>query len=859
MIDDDKIDIISIVKQTSCSNSPATGCKVCQRLPGIPILPIRYTTCRIDDYKSIPSIPYDITKSLATISLDTYIDKDGSLKTGKPINKYILKKLRKGYLYIYDEIYNGQWQCFGVYSTGELVPFAITTPPALKNLNDFYCNSNTVRTERNFFTIPFGTERYIYVAYVEYPWSPEHMDKLTKDVSLRKQAMQSLLIGPEIKSCVDKNKNVFKLNSIIPYLTEPFSPTTSSSNKTIYNNIIKDEKQLSTANSYDIYKAANTINNKSSASLIIDPYGLSIIIEDEIGIIEQLQITKNDLYNHFKEKVTERDGENGLRDLCWLQAVQQLEHGIKTSFDNKIKDIKKNISSEHLKIYQQENLKTIAKLEIEARHLDTTQLKQYNGFPIEELEGYEDINNWDPRATDVQQKNYEIINLSQQSYDTLTQYKRYYHQSKRQELENYFLPLFEKVEIEKIQLDADYCFWLKYGLIKALKRHDQTNIQYSIGAVDIISRLLDNGTIISKNSENLWSWLFEDSQSNGSSVLIRGCLLNNYDLLNQYSIECQQTPLWNVDLLKAKHWYDIIKKGQKLYEKKADIFKKEFVSPIKGWQAGWDDFKKPYRLLQKASTTARIALWNKSYAQAYSTAIKPTISEIELALANRTLLLAGVIDAGMENDPFTQHLFGMKKLVIRADALYEAIERNAKSARKVVPNAVKEAFHPSAYKTSASEGNFPTSKITDKNLVYFWTATDFPVATPSKEKIERAKMEATVIADNITQEDIEAAEQEIIKEQEKVANSLTAGKIYVTAGNLLMSSYSLLSAISDLSHNPSSIEKLWKTLGSFVGLCQSYNDIMSNYYAYKSNKVIEKEEKIFLLKLQLIINLQAIF
>lgn len=205
--------------------------------------------------------------------------------------------------------------------------------------------------------------------------------------------------------------------------------------------------------------------------------------------------------------------------------------------------------------------------------------------------------------------------------------------------------------------------------------------------------------------------------------------------------------------------------------------------------------------------------------------------------------MAGVVDAAMEGAPVTQHLFGMKKSVIRSEVLYDIINKNAKLARMNIPDTLKEAYHPWSFKTSEASGNFPISKMSDKNVVSFWTPTTFSEYFPSTERLQQAKAEARDIAEKLTADELTAAERDIIAEQEKTAQSLTSGKIYVTAGNLAMSGFSLLMAIQDLSHDPSSIEKLWKTMGSFVGLAQAYCEGKSLYMANQATQAIEHEIK----------------
>ena len=122
-------DIKSSIQQKSCSNVFALGCKACMRLSGIPIFPVRYSACSIDGNGPIPKLPDDIISAFTSITLDQYIDNEGTIKKGSPFNRYILRKLRKGYMYIYDEIYGGQWQCFGIYPSGELIAFAPEAPP----------------------------------------------------------------------------------------------------------------------------------------------------------------------------------------------------------------------------------------------------------------------------------------------------------------------------------------------------------------------------------------------------------------------------------------------------------------------------------------------------------------------------------------------------------------------------------------------------------------------------------------------------------------------------------------------------------------------------------------------------------
>lgn len=807
------------VERKSCSNAPISGCKICHK-KGIPIFPVRYTVCMIEGHEEIPILPDDLIKSLTTIRLDQALSDEGNLLNTQPLSRYILKKLRKGYLYIYDEIYNGQWQCMGIMPGGELLPFPPAHPIPPEEISAFTCKNTDTTTEHlaSLLTIPVSnTSRKIYIAFTEYPWSIEQIDHMKKNKGLISKYMQEFIIDKTDEECIHKNNGLIKSpDNIVKYLPEYNSYVSSlASQDLIYspeglNNIYEDE-----LNKAFIKTSLSPKNHK----------GLMLIVNDEIAIIKQLKEYRHLIQNNLEKSILERGGEQGVREYYWLKTVQLLEESLKKQFNNNMLNvenkIKKEYSEEEYSLYEKDS-------------------KEYTKMVINSTSSNIPSSLFHDSSNEIRNLYREIRNIKSLKQQTINEFNRYYSLEQRKNLEKNFNPIIEDIIKKNTQLDADYCKWVRFGLLPALDRHDQENLEHSMYAVSIIASILDDGSILSNNSRWLWSWLHENSQKDCNSILNRGILLNHKnsrkaygEILEQDSEEANKldkAPIPPLNTLKLKQWYDIIKKGQKLSEKYKDITNKEL-----SWKAGWSDFRKPYDQLRNASATSRTALWQKNYSEALSWIITGRKMEGELTHSIRQLQISGMVEAALSNQPPDDYMLKATKYNVQSQILYSIIEINYEHITNTTPGVLNNIYSHGSFKTGNTEythnagGNFIIKNAYSPNQIKIWAAhiNDY------SEKVEDNLL-ARFIANELSSNEILKYEKVILDEQKKVAESWSNGKKFVISANMLMAGYSLITTFEDLKKHPENMEKWWKATGSFIGFTQSVCDYFSNSLASSS-------------------------
>ncbi len=131
--------------QGETSGTENGQCEFCER-KGLPILPVRYAVCqRNDRNRPVPELPEERIREFTDIGLDKAWDENGQHirtvddevrpwitdSTSSQVNKYILRQLRQGYLYFYDQdnpdgMY---WYAYAITSDGKYYQFPVAQPP----------------------------------------------------------------------------------------------------------------------------------------------------------------------------------------------------------------------------------------------------------------------------------------------------------------------------------------------------------------------------------------------------------------------------------------------------------------------------------------------------------------------------------------------------------------------------------------------------------------------------------------------------------------------------------------------------------------------------------------------------------
>ncbi|MBZ9556826.1 hypothetical protein KGQ96_01935, partial [Halomonas coralii] len=316
-------------------------CAFCER-KGLPILPVRYAVCERNDRNSgIPELPESRIREFTDIMLDqslevgeekpvansrmvpSSVEKVVSGSSDNQVNKYILRQLRQGYLYLYDQdnpegMY---WYAYAITADGKYYQFPVLNPKPLDKI-EFSCkNKPNDALNASLITLPNPDKsRILYYAFTEHAWPPEHIQMVGGDRAWRDTHMQKV----DIKAWVNGDAQAFaygtnELGWVAEYsdgaddLSEQF--WSSGPQRKLF-----DREQLKNAMDLRLDHAASRYQGK----------GLILAVKDEAGIIDELNA-----YRHQALAATEdffKDSDTRRRKLLCKQAIDAFQKNFARSY-----------------------------------------------------------------------------------------------------------------------------------------------------------------------------------------------------------------------------------------------------------------------------------------------------------------------------------------------------------------------------------------------------------------------------------------------------------------------------------------------------------------------------------------------
>lgn len=583
------------VAGSETSGSEQGDCDYCQRR-GLPIFPVRYAVCqRTDANEGIPELSDDRISAFTDIKLDQTLD-DGETNTrvvpavvkeriphstSSQVNKYILRQLRSGYLYLFDKdntdgIY---WHGFAITSDGKYYKFPVKQPPSLNKIS-FPCalsedeqqegeeevqRKTSEAMHASMVTIPEPSKSGdVYYAYTEFAWPEDFLDEVEQkilsgdawcDKYLQRFNVPSWDNGSDQTHAfsIDEFKNIAEFSDGAEGVKSHF---------------------LTSGDSRELYSRED-IQGAMGSSARYEGRGLILAVNDEIGIIHELNAYRHEALASIddffdpKEGVNkEKVGEERRRIMLCKQAIEAFQENFERSYKLSEQSEKKDAVSEK----REEKQKYIDDNESEISFTSKSRYarrKRIN-YSIHLARLDDEIVQAENDLDDYNKGNAKIEEQKKQAQIDLAKAEKEYAESiatdgpsgsiktsmlygrigrLKREINDFYRTSFDKIaDRHKYQLynnfdsqkiiefeedliihnnhchalmyanDCDYSLWTKASLICPIERCSKNNIYTGMKLSAAITDVLQGG-ILSPASASLWKSISDNITSHTSPIM----------------------------------------------------------------------------------------------------------------------------------------------------------------------------------------------------------------------------------------------------------------------------------------------------------------------------------------------------
>lgn len=851
---------IKNITQGSCVSTNANkSCVHCNR-KGLAFLPVRYAVARHVQAEKF-ALPDHRIKSFTDIDLKKLVRTDGSWSSKTQTAWYVLRKLRDGYLYIYDEHpIHPHWLCYSIGYNGELTQFPANDP---KTAQEVHCNIDINYTVSSLVALQDkNTDRIINMVFLDAPFSMERLNKIAKDAAWRNSHMQQLRLSqlassPFCFSDTEIKKHVIEYGDDNPSI------------------ILKDDLdagRFSNAEKYTNYK----INNLDTFYSLLKAFSVvggpsspvyAIAIPDAVGIIKQLDMYRMSALNEFGDSLKKgdegADKEHHYIDYTWKEYFlyskipnfdwMSRKRDCRYSFNernykwylavNKLKDL-----MEASLIVKEQDYGEMLRFGVPKYYLidddqdprfDSWMLKRYKGLCYGAI--LDKYDNADTKAS----KNLfrEMIGIYKESWerkkenalDRANKAKKeiiqdYVIFNDWDNIKNLFEDAYEKTKSVSIGFDSDYALWVKNSLSIDLDKYDKESPLHGACVTEIIADALKNG-IISDSSKFLWNSMIDSEYS----ILDRGFSINGVWALDEIKKSISQYNKKNDKKSVITSSGNIDKELSGKIEKNAAKIR-DFISKISNseYKAAFEMKKSPILVTLKSLDT----LHNTSVNSISSL----LINDIEKEVNNGMGAGRGSIAIGLrfKNRLLEFHNFGntINEAIYGKDsARFKIIEvkMTASQASQYVKSITKI--------TGGMENNYSSGKVKTYNNGQL-TGGNFQFENiNSKEEVSvYALLEegsADRIEKNMKLRGIDAMDsgiKELYEAQKKTLSKVKFGSASIIKLGCI---YSLISAIHTYS-DKKDFSSLWKLISSLLAVIQHVSESVSWSLTKVAESFLEK-------------------
>lgn len=580
-------------------------CKFCMR-QGLPILPVRYAVSLIEDTPDVTPLPADREAELypldkdgnpVPIKLDTVYEKDDQgnfqKKSGlKKVSKYILRIMRSGFLYVYDEG-NAAWYAYAITDTGEFEQFSIadTDKQYKKKSQKFACDKKGTRASAKLITLDrVDTTKKAWFMYIESPISREFLRDVASTAEWREKNMQCFDVDAWLNS--GKADYAFSQDEIEKFLTD-YGKSKSQLNNCYHSFKLKgDETSLG-----DIQTAINSrIDNNSFLKEKVGK-GVMVAVKDETAIIEELNSYRQRPYKSLDQFLKQEDN---ARKYQSATAINHLRKAIKDSFSNENSRLE-TLESRGLEVYQIAfNIETSMRFDTKKYFPTSSQIEQVvkasegnDPIFVKVILNHVDIpyaidfyKNKEPKLSSaldkIRQDNpdtyrgHRISRLSLNYINSLpseiskgderreekqrnytNEFDKYYDRTTVDKFINEKIkPYKDCIEKEVPRRDGDYSAWVYGGISSSINRYDNIKPRFGVKVTEIIKSVLEFN-ILSDSSQWLWGHLL-DNLSSKNSIIVKANFSNVRKTVENYlaqvaSLESKGDKFFSVSTI-SKFW-----------------------------------------------------------------------------------------------------------------------------------------------------------------------------------------------------------------------------------------------------------------------------------------------------------------
>ncbi|MCK0746815.1 T6SS effector BTH_I2691 family protein, partial [Chromohalobacter nigrandesensis] len=515
-------------------------CEFCER-KGLPILPVRYAVCqRNDRNRSIPELPEERIREFTDIGLDKAWDENGEHartvddevrpvitdSTSSQVNKYILRQLRQGYLYLYDQdnpdgMY---WYAYAITSDGKYYQFPVAQPPTLES-TEFPCQDKANDAlHASLVTLPnpdrSGT---LYYAFSEHAWPIEHIRMIGSDPAWRDRHMQKI----DIQAWVAGQSQTFAYGTDELAMVAEYSEGANDLGTQFWSSgpqrDLYSRQELQDAMDLRLDHAASRYQGR----------GLILAVKDEAGIIDELNA-----YRH--------------------QALAEAEDFVQRSDTNR----RKLLCKQAIDAFHENFARNYKTQERQSHDAEIEQLKQERA---EERRAFEE--SLQKQRREGNQANIDFVsqnaNAMERRYEQLIRQVEERHQADLQDadeviadhrdqlaelydkeaLDAFYDDYREQTDICQALLalhDSDYALWVKHHLADVIGRYSQSDYWMGMGLSGLLANGLRGG-ILSSASGRLWQHLARNVDASDSWVL-SALFANQATLVSQARATAEQPP-----------------------------------------------------------------------------------------------------------------------------------------------------------------------------------------------------------------------------------------------------------------------------------------------------------------------------
>ncbi|WP_206019165.1 T6SS effector BTH_I2691 family protein, partial [Salinicola acroporae] len=566
--------------ENEAAGQESGSCQFCER-KGLPILPVRYAVCQRNDRNGdIPELETSRIQKFTDILLDKSlvggeeqarsvpdeVRAELTQSTGSQVNKYILRQLRQGYLYFYDQDNPDQnyWYAYAITSDGKYYQFPVLQPRALDEIKfPESCQAKPGDVlDASIVTLPFPEKSgTLYYAFSEHPWSNAHIQMIGSDEAWRKAHMQQVNIPAWVsgqrQSCafgIDELEKVAEYSAAAGSLDEQF--WSSGPARPLYKpGELKDAMQRRLDHAGSEYQGK----------------GLILAVKDELGIIEELNAYRHQALASVEEffyNKEEEDDEAQIHDvrrrkLLCMQAIDAFQKRFEQGYraqqqadaDKAVEDAKKardefveknreildrGPSPAHAFDFAERSRLNRA---VEQAQRERDELFQVSDEDKAERKRLEDelneLNSSRVQGPGSQMRKTELRNrinrLKSDAESASEQHLEQLHRMYDVDALNAFKQAYEDNTAHCQSLaavfDDDYAIWARHGLPAVIGRYSQSDYWTGLGLSGLIGNALRGG-IMSPSSGGLWKLLADDLESS-ESPLLAALFANDAEMIAQ--------------------------------------------------------------------------------------------------------------------------------------------------------------------------------------------------------------------------------------------------------------------------------------------------------------------------------------